>query len=217
MTRRQLLLTHASLLLVAIVWGATFVSVRYLLRTLAPTSVLLLRVELAAACFGLLLLATRRSLPRFSGAVWRRLLLIAVCGVLAHNLAITYSQHYITAGLASLLSATNPVFTAGFSVLLLGETLTRRKLGGIGIAFARLSDGAGAGQRRPARLGRQPAWRRDSAGLADWLGTLHRAGETADRPLPAADVIAGVTSVLGGPCSCRWSPSTRTCSPPLPD
>src|SRR3970040_2203030 len=102
-TLRQVLLTHASLLMVSVVWGATFVSVRYLLQTINPTSVLLLRVELASACFALMLLVTWRSLPRFPGVIWRRLLLIAVFGVLVHNLAITYSQHYITAGLASLL------------------------------------------------------------------------------------------------------------------
>jgi drug/metabolite transporter (DMT)-like permease len=196
-TRRQLLLTHVSLLLVAIVWGATFVSVRYLLRTFAPTSVLLLRVELAAACFGVLLLATRRSLPRFPGAVWRRLLLIAVCGVLAHNLAITYSQHYITAGLASLLSATNPVFTAGFSVLLLGETLTRRKLSGIGIAFAGflmvLVLGNG-GLRVSADNLRGAAILLGSP--IGWALYTVLAKPLSGRYPP--QVIAGVTSVLGG-------------------
>lgn len=136
MTRAQVVVTHASLLLVALMWGATFVSIRYVLRTASPTSTLLLRVELASVCFAALLFFTRRSYPRFSPAVWRRLVLIAVCGVLAHNLAITYSQLYISASLASLLGATNPVFTAVFSALLLGETLTPRRLSGIALAFA---------------------------------------------------------------------------------
>jgi drug/metabolite transporter (DMT)-like permease len=129
-------ITHASLLLVALMWGATFVSIRYLLRSISATSVLLLRVELASLCFAAMLLVGWRSFPRFPAVIWRRLFLIAICGVLAHNLAVTYSQLYISASLASLLGATNPVFTAVFSALLLGEVLTRRKLGGIAIAFA---------------------------------------------------------------------------------
>jgi drug/metabolite transporter (DMT)-like permease len=196
-TRRQVLLTHASLLLVALVWGATFVSVRYLLRTLEPTSVLLLRVELASACFALLLWVTRRSLPRFPGAVWRRMFLIAVCGVLAHNLAITYSQHYITAGLASLLSATNPVFTAVFSALLLGETLTRRKLGGIGLAvcgflIVLLLGGSGAhfsaGNLRGAAIlmGSPIGWALYTVLAKPLIGRYE------------PRVIAGITTVLGG-------------------
>jgi drug/metabolite transporter (DMT)-like permease len=55
--------------------------------------------------------------------------------VLVHSLAITYSQRYITASLASLIGATNPIFTAVFSQTLIGERLTRRKLSGIGLAF----------------------------------------------------------------------------------
>lgn len=135
MAGRRLLLTHLSLLMVAILWGATFVSIRYLLRTNSPTSVLLMRVELASLCFAVMLALGWRSFPRFPAVIWRRLLLIAVCGVLAHNLAITYSQLYISASLASLIGATNPVFTACFSAVLLGEALTRRKLAGIAIAF----------------------------------------------------------------------------------
>lgn len=134
-TRQQALLTHASLLLVAFVWGATFVAVRYLLRTISPTSVLLLRVELASICFALMIALSWKIYPRFPAVIWRRLVLISIFGVLAHNLAITYSQTFITAGLASLLGATNPIFTALFSAALIGETLTRRKISGIFLAF----------------------------------------------------------------------------------
>jgi hypothetical protein len=58
-------------------------------------------------------------------------------------LALTYSQHDTTADPASLLSATNPVVMAGFSALLLGAMLTRRKAGDIGLAFCGLLSTAG--------------------------------------------------------------------------
>jgi drug/metabolite transporter (DMT)-like permease len=123
------------LLLTAMIWGATFVAVKYVVERTGPEGVLLMRSWVASVCFIVLLMLTWRNIPSMPGEVWRRLALIAFCGSVVNNIAIAVGQSYLAAALASLIVTSNPIFTTLFSRLLLGEPLTRRKLTGIGIAF----------------------------------------------------------------------------------
>lgn len=132
--QRYPILIHLSLLLTAMIWGATFVAVKYVVDQTGPEGVVLLRVGLSSACFVVLLGITWRTLPRMPASVWRRLALIAFCGSVVNNLAIAWGQSYLAAALASLIVTSNPIFTTIISRLLLGEPLTRRKLSGIAMA-----------------------------------------------------------------------------------
>jgi drug/metabolite transporter (DMT)-like permease len=131
-----LLLIHLSLLATAAIWGGTIPAIKYLLRTLEPNDVLLLRVGGAAVVF-LLILAVqgRAALPhswRDAGALFA----LGVLGITVMNLGLINGQQLIPAALASLIVTSNPVHTAIFSRLLTGEPLTPRKIGGIALAFA---------------------------------------------------------------------------------
>lgn len=132
--KRYPILIHLSLLLTAMIWGATFVAVKYVVDQVGPEGVVLLRVGLSSTCFILLLGLTWRTLPRMPASIWRRLVLIAFCGSVVNNMAIAWGQSYLAAALASLIVTSNPIFTTIISRLLLGEPLTRRKLSGIAIA-----------------------------------------------------------------------------------
>lgn len=134
--QRYPILIHLSLLVTAVIWGATFVAVKYVVDQVGPIGVILLRVGLSSLCFVVLLGLTWHSLPRMPAAVWRRLALIAFCGSVVNNVAIAWGQSYLAAALASLIVTSNPIFTTIISRLLLGEPLTRRKLAGIAIAFS---------------------------------------------------------------------------------
>jgi drug/metabolite transporter (DMT)-like permease len=137
-TRAARLVTHASLLLTAALWGGNFAAMRVLLDELRPLDVVFVRGAGAAFFFALVLLGTRRPLlamPRRDGL---RLLLIGVLGVTILNLAAVYGQARLTAALASLIVTSNPIHTALISRVLLGEPLGPRKLAGIGLAFAGL-------------------------------------------------------------------------------
>jgi drug/metabolite transporter (DMT)-like permease len=127
---------HASLLLTVIIWGGTFVAIRYLVVRYGATHTMILRAGLSSLVFGLLLLRYWRVVVTIPWQMWKRLALIAFCGIAVNNVAITYSQDYITAALASLVVTSNAVFTVIFSRILLGERMTRRTLAGIGLAFA---------------------------------------------------------------------------------
>ncbi len=129
------ILVHLSLLLTAMIWGVTFVAIKYLGGRVGAEGVVIARSGLSSACFLLLLGLTWRTVPRFPAAVWRRMAFVAFCGVVVNNLALAYGQQYIAAALASLIVTSNPIFTTIFSRVLLGEPLTRRKLFGIALAF----------------------------------------------------------------------------------
>ncbi|MBX6342041.1 MAG: DMT family transporter, partial [Thermomicrobiaceae bacterium] len=107
----------------------------YLLRTIGPIDVLVLRLSLASAFFAALLAATTRGWPRFKREDWGRLALVALLGVTINTSAIAFGTRLIPAAVASLIVTSNPVFTALISRALMGEPLTRRKLAGIAVAF----------------------------------------------------------------------------------
>ena len=137
-------LTHGALLFTAMVWGGTFVAIKYLLDRIGPVGVVFLRIAPASLCFALLLVVTVapsptngvrwRGIPAFPATVWKRLVIIAITGGVVNNLALAYGQDYISAAMASLIATSNPIFTAIFSRILIGEPLTRRKLAGIALA-----------------------------------------------------------------------------------
>jgi drug/metabolite transporter (DMT)-like permease len=134
--RNQLLRVHLSLLLTAAIWGGTIPAIKYLLRTLEPNDVLLLRVGGAALIFTAILATQgRRAFPH-SRRDTLSLLALGILGITVMNLALINGQTLIPAALASLIVTSNPVFTAIFSRILKGEPMTARKIGGIALAGA---------------------------------------------------------------------------------
>jgi drug/metabolite transporter (DMT)-like permease len=124
------------LLLAAIIWGGTIPAIKYLLRTLEPTDVLLIRLGGAALLFTIILAVQgRRALPH-SRRDAAKLFALGVLGLTIMNIGLINGQKLITAALASLIVTSNPVFTAIISRVISGESLTRRKIGGIALAFA---------------------------------------------------------------------------------
>jgi drug/metabolite transporter (DMT)-like permease len=117
-----------------VIWGGNIPAIKYLLRTLEPSDVLLLRIGGAALIF-LMILATqgKRALPRTRRDAGE-LLVLGILGITVMNLALINGQKLIPAALASLIVTSNPVFTAIISRLANGEPLTSRKVGGIGLA-----------------------------------------------------------------------------------
>ena len=142
-------------------WGGNFSAIRYLLRELTPLDVVFVRAAGAAFFFGLVLLLTGRPLLAMPRRDRLRLIGIGILGVTIVNLAIVQGQARLTAALASLIVTSNPIHTALISRVLTGEALTRRKLGGIGLAFGGLlivvllggGDGTALGARQIAGIG----------------------------------------------------------------
>ncbi|WP_117236707.1 DMT family transporter [Thermus sediminis] len=122
----------AATLVTILFWASAFAAIRAGLQGLLPGHLVLLRFLVAG---GLLLLYARarglrpprrEDLPKF--------LLLGLLGITLYHTALVYGQLSVSAGAASLLIATGPVFTAILSHVLLKEGLG--PLGVLGFALA---------------------------------------------------------------------------------
>jgi drug/metabolite transporter (DMT)-like permease len=121
--------------LFCLLWSFAFVAGKIGVTYCPPSILLAARFSLA----GVLILgisALRREALQFS---WREVAIFAMLGV-ANNalyLGLGYTGlKSVSAGLGGLIVSANPVFTAAFAALFLGETLTWRKLFGLVLGMA---------------------------------------------------------------------------------
>lgn len=130
---------HAYLLLVAIVlfWGINWPIMKVAVADIPPLWFAALRLTLGAASLFLLLAVTGRvALPRRAD-----LPVIASVGLvqMAFCLAvINIALLYVPAGRSAVLSYTTPLWVAPAAALVLGERLTWRRLGGVGLGIVGL-------------------------------------------------------------------------------
>ena len=124
MTPRDLL----DLTLLAALWGGSFLFMRYAVPDFGVVPLIWLRVALASVCLLPLLLMKGQL-----GALRERAGAVAVMGLFDSGLPfllIAWATLSITAGLASIMNAMTPVFTALIGALWLGDRLDgRRSLG----------------------------------------------------------------------------------------
>lgn len=124
MTPRDLL----DLTLLAALWGGSFLFMRYAVPDFGVVPLIWLRVALASVCLLPLLLMKGQL-----GALRERAGAVAVMGLFNSGLPfllIAWATLSITAGLASIMNAMTPVFTALIGALWLGDRLDgRRSLG----------------------------------------------------------------------------------------
>lgn len=116
------------LTLLAALWGGSFLFMRYAVPDFGVVPLIWLRVALASICLLPLLL-----LKRQFGALRRQAGALTVMGLFNSGLPfllIAWATLSITAGLASIMNAMTPVFTALIGALWLGDRLDgRRSLG----------------------------------------------------------------------------------------
>ncbi len=124
------------LALLSILWGGAFFFVAVAVETLPPLTIVTLRIGIAAVVLYLIMWMTGIEIPA------ERRLWIAFAGMgLLNNVVpfclIAWGQIYVASGLASILNATTPFFTAIVAHFLTrDEKLTAARLAGIAVAFA---------------------------------------------------------------------------------
>lgn len=122
------------LLLLAAIWGGSFLFMRYAVPSFGVLPLMWLRVAIATVCL-LPLLVWRGQL----GALRERAAPIALMGLFNSALPfvlIAWATLSITAGLASILNATVPIFTALIGALWLGDRLGRSRAFGLAVGLA---------------------------------------------------------------------------------
>jgi drug/metabolite transporter (DMT)-like permease len=130
MTRRQL----ALLIVLAALWGASFLFIRVGVEDLGPVALTEIRLVLA----GLALLAwatAARALPRGARWRWDYVLLGAVNAGLPF-LLISAAELELDASMAAILNAIAPLFAAGLGALWMGERIGLPRAIGLVLGFA---------------------------------------------------------------------------------
>ncbi len=133
MTKTTSLQTFLLLLVLAALWGASYLFFRIAGPVLGPLLLAALRVVLAA--LGLLVYAlARRRLPDFK-THWRAFLLLGLLNNAIPFTLISSAVNNLNASISAILNATTPLFTVMVAAFWLKEKLTVRKLLGVALGL----------------------------------------------------------------------------------
>lgn len=125
----------ARLVLLACIWGSSFLWIELALTGLSPVQVVLGRLLAASAVLGTILTLRRHRLPR-EPTIWAHLVLLSIVANIVPFSLFGWGQERITSGLAGVLNGTTPLFTLVFAVAALPEErLTAVRGAGLLIGF----------------------------------------------------------------------------------
>ena len=126
--------TFVALAFALVIWASAFAGIRAGLRAYSPANLAILRflvASLVLAIYAVIAHFRRPELRDIPGLV-----LTGAIGITFYNLALNYGETRVTAGAASLLIASTPVWTALGARLWLHEKLTAIGWCGVFVSFA---------------------------------------------------------------------------------
>jgi drug/metabolite transporter (DMT)-like permease len=131
---------YLKLFLSALFWGGTFVAARVVAQHVGPFSAAFLRFVVASLCLVALLLFREGKIPLLKRHQVIPAVLLGMTGVLAYNVFFFLGMKTVDAGRASLIVATNPLFTSLLAAFFFRESLSGSTVLGIlmGLAGATL-------------------------------------------------------------------------------
>lgn len=126
----------AELTLLALIWGASFLTIAIALREIAPLTVVAHRVSWAAIALWLVVLALRLPLPR-SPRVWFAFLMMGLLNNVIPFGLMAWGQLHIESGLTSIFNSATALFGVLLAALFFAdERITPRKALGVTLGFA---------------------------------------------------------------------------------
>ena len=149
------------LIVLSVLWGATFFFVAVALGALPPLTLVTARVGLAALLLAPVALIAGHRLPVMPRA-WGTYVVLALLNNILPFTLMTYGQTRIASALAAVLNATTPLFTLLLARIFAGEPLSLVKVVGVGLGIAGVAVLMG-----PAALGLDMA---SAIGMAAILG-----------------------------------------------
>jgi drug/metabolite transporter (DMT)-like permease len=129
---------YGLLLLLAALWGSSFMFIKIAVATVPAVSMTALRLMLAAAFMHVLARALGENLPR-GGRIWGVIVVSALVGNALPFTLIGWGQERIDAGLSAILMGVMPLATAVLAHFLTAdERLNVRRAAGVGLGFSGL-------------------------------------------------------------------------------
>ncbi len=122
-------------LLLAVIWGTSFLFIRVAVAELHPLWLTFGRVGAGAITLVVVLLATRDRLPR-DPRLWAHLAVVALVGVVLPFTLFGYGEQRVSSVLAGIWNAATPLVALPLAVVLFRtEKMTLRRAAGVGIGF----------------------------------------------------------------------------------
>ena len=119
------------IVILSIIWGASFFFVEIAVERMTPLTIVLCRVGFAAFLLLGFVRLTGREMPKNLG-IWGAFLAIGMLNNVIPFSLITWGQQYIDSSLAAILNATTPVFSVILAHFLTkDEPLTKNRLTGV--------------------------------------------------------------------------------------
>ncbi len=122
------------LVVLAAIWGASFLFMRIAAPEFGPVGLVFIRVA-GAALLLVPLLAARGELATI-GRHWRAIAIVGVLNSALPFLCFAYAALSITAGLSAIFNSTTPLFAAIVAWRWLGDRMTPLRSAGLAIGFA---------------------------------------------------------------------------------
>ncbi|XDA96719.1 DMT family transporter [Sulfitobacter sp. LCG007] len=179
------------MMLLALIWGASFLSIRVALDEIAPFTLVAHRTFWAALTLWAVVLARAIPMPR-SLRVWAAFVVMGLLNNLIPFALIAWGQQHIETGLASILNASTAIFGVIVAAIFFAdERMTLRKGVGVTLGFAGVVTAIG-----PANLARIDL--RSLAQLAVIAGALSYAlaGVWGRKALGQVSPVAAATAML---------------------
>ena len=129
------LIDLASLFALSLIWGSAFMLVKVALDDLEPLTLVAGRLFGAAVFLALVLLVTRRSLPR-PGRVWYPFIVLGLLNNVYPFTLLTWGQQHIDSSLAAILVSSMTLWTAVLAHFWIGERITLDRSLGLIVGFA---------------------------------------------------------------------------------
>jgi len=179
-----------------LIWGSTYLAIRYAIETLPPFLMAATRFLTAGAI--LFTWSTLRGTVRPSFAEWRRAFAVGALLLLCGNGGVTWAEKYVPSGLAALLVATEPLW-----VVMLNSILSRKPPGlkviiGVLIGLAGVTILVGGGIK--GGNGSMMSWIGTVVVLASGLAWAGGSVYSNRRPSKTSAWMASAMQMLAGGC-----------------
>ena len=116
-------------------WACAFPLIKIGLKELSPVNLAILRLFIASVIFLLLLLTQKKRFSPFHKRDSFTLFLLGFVGISVYHLTLNYGEQFVSAGAASLIIATIPIFVVILAFIFLSERVVGRILLGILVAL----------------------------------------------------------------------------------
>jgi drug/metabolite transporter (DMT)-like permease len=132
------------LLLLAFIWGWSFLFIKVAVEGMTPTTVAAARIGLGAIALHLILRVRHEVLPR-APTFWRHAAVSALFANIIPFTLLAWGEQRITSALTAVLNASTPLFTALAGFLYLKARVDRRGVVGLLVGIAGVAVAAGVG------------------------------------------------------------------------